>query len=562
MPRVSNAGYLAASLVLLVAIAAVLVWLQRMSTPVHVADPGSARIACVSYAPFRRPGESPFNPGANVSPTRILEDLKLLHERTDCVRTYSVNQGLDAVPAVAAGLGMRVMMGVWIGSDPHKNAAEIARAREVVRTHPQSIDAIVVGNEVLLRRELPANRLIELITQVREATDIPVTYADVWEFWLKNRSVADAVDFVTVHILPYWEDHPVGIDDAVAHVRDTLKHMAAEFPRHRLFIGETGWPSAGRMRGAAAPGVVEQARFIREWVRAAEQAGIAYNLIEAFDQPWKRQLEGAMGGHWGMLDSQGRPKFDWRGEVTAAPRLMRIALLSALPAVSLALASLWCLRPRRYGTGMTSRWPPVVAGLAGMLAGLLLPLQWHYLALWSRDAWEWGVAGLYTVLGLLAAMTLAPLLARAPSLPGVVAVLRHGEPGDRFLAMLWVWARAALLFGCAYFVVLHIFDARYRGFAVALYILPAVALVVPWVVGLRVPATAIHERVLGLLILLPLPFLLWSETLSNTQALVFLSLACMVGTAAVWPGVSSDVAPLPSSSNTPSNTPKAPGSTA
>ena len=31
---------------------------------------------------------------------------------------------------------------------------------------------------------------------------VPVTYADVWEYWLRNREVYEAVDFVTIHILP------------------------------------------------------------------------------------------------------------------------------------------------------------------------------------------------------------------------------------------------------------------------------------------------------------------------------------------------------------------------
>ena len=38
---------------------------------------------------------------------------------------------------------------------------------------------------------------------------MPVTYADVWEFWLRYRDVYEAVDFVTIHILPYWEDFPI-----------------------------------------------------------------------------------------------------------------------------------------------------------------------------------------------------------------------------------------------------------------------------------------------------------------------------------------------------------------
>src|SRR3546814_2538257 len=31
----------------------------------------------------------------------------------------------------------------------------------------------------------------------------------------------------------------------------------------------------------------------------------------AFDQPWKRKLEGTVGGHWGFLDGNAQVKFAW-----------------------------------------------------------------------------------------------------------------------------------------------------------------------------------------------------------------------------------------------------------
>ena len=78
---------------------------------------------------------------------------------------------------------------------------------------------MVVGNEVLLRGELSADSdSLQFLREVKSRTAVPVTYADVWEFWLRNRDLAAAVDFVTIHILPYWEDFPIPADDAAAHV--------------------------------------------------------------------------------------------------------------------------------------------------------------------------------------------------------------------------------------------------------------------------------------------------------------------------------------------------------
>ena len=65
------------------------------------------------------------------------------------------------------------------------------------------INAVIVGNEVLLRRDQPASALAGYLRRVRTATSVAVTYADVWEFWLRNPEIAAETTFVTVHILPY-----------------------------------------------------------------------------------------------------------------------------------------------------------------------------------------------------------------------------------------------------------------------------------------------------------------------------------------------------------------------
>ena len=118
----------------------------------------------------------------------------------------------------------------------------------------------MVGNEVLLRGEMTAADLAANIRSVKSQVTIPVTYADVWEFWLRHREVYDAVDFVTIHILPYWEDFPIRARHAAAHVDAIRKRMAVAFPGKEILIGETGWPSAGRMREGALPSRANQAQ--------------------------------------------------------------------------------------------------------------------------------------------------------------------------------------------------------------------------------------------------------------------------------------------------------------
>ena len=336
-----------------------LAWWHARGQPVALTDAGIDRLPCVSYAPYRFPGQTPFTKGLVVSPAQIDADLALLAQRTRCVRIYSVDQGLDAVPALARKHGLRVLLGLWIGRDRTENERELARGLEVIRRDADAIDAVVVGNEVLLRRELPATALADYIRRVRAATTLPITYADVWEFWLQHPALADAVSIVTVHLLPYWEDEPMPIQRAVDHVASIRSRVRAAFPGRDVFIGEAGWPSRGRRREGAVPSRVNQARFVRELANAAAAHGLRYNVIEGFDQPWKRRLEGTVGGFWGVLDADGREKFPLRGAVAEDPDWRRGLLASELgaagssPFAGVAGRSRWrgvlLPRPRRRG---------------------------------------------------------------------------------------------------------------------------------------------------------------------------------------------------------------------
>ncbi len=173
---------------------------------------------------------------------------------------------------------------------------------------------------MLLRGEMSATDLAAIIREVKSQVSMPVTYADVWEFWLRYSDLQNAVDFVTIHILPYWEDFPLPASLAAAHVDAIRKKVAAAIPNKEIVIGEVGWPSAGRMREAARPSPSNQARVIEETLALAQRENFRVNVIEAFDQPWKRWLEGAVGGYWGIFDRATQaPKFSFGGAVSDHP---------------------------------------------------------------------------------------------------------------------------------------------------------------------------------------------------------------------------------------------------
>jgi exo-beta-1,3-glucanase (GH17 family) len=332
------------------ALAIAVVWLW-LGWPVQLPPSPLAaggKLSCISYAPFRD-GQDPLVPGTMVSAEQIDQDLTLLSRYTDCIRTYSNANGLDQIPAIAQRHGLKMLMGLWLANDAALNRQQIATAIDLAKKYPDVISAVIAGNEVLLRGELSVTDLGAIIREVKSQVSMPVTYADVWEFWLRNRDLQNDVDFVTIHILPYWEDSPLPASVAAAHVADIRKKVADAIPDKEIVIGEIGWPSAGRMREAARPSPSNQARVITETLELAQRQNFRVNVIEAFDQPWKRALEGSTGRYWGIFDRTTQaPKFSFSGLVSDHPHWLAQAAAGILvSAIAFAVAFI-------FGRGKTA----------------------------------------------------------------------------------------------------------------------------------------------------------------------------------------------------------------
>ena len=515
--RLAALGSLTLGLLLLLA------WAFELGRPVALPEVGELRLPCVSYAPFRRQGHNPFDPGVNITPAMIEADLRLLASVSRCVRTYGVDRGLDAVPEIARQLGLRVILGAWIDSDSVSNTAQLKRALALTQEYADVIDLLVVGNEVLLRGEQTPAALADILAAARRESRVPVSYADVWEFWRQHAEVLRRnVDVVTIHILPYWEDAPVAVNQAVAHIVTVNAQIRSIFSPLPVMTGETGWPAAGRQRGAAVPGRLEQARFIRELLAytvtsplSGQQGAIpAFNLIEGFDQPWKRRLEGAMGGYWGIFEAEGQQRVVLSGPFVADPRWWKIPLAGLFGAIGGVLSGSGGQRRRQWRTVLG-------LSLAGAGIAALGLMQWHLLLQWNRHALDWVLGG-----GLSLAALISSLQASAR-----LKTWLDGQPQNASTAN---WS-TRLLLG---FVVLTalglLLDGRYRPLSWPLLAAPVALLFALRVLGEQ-PTHSSVERGLAILCTIAAPLLVWREGIDNVQALAlavnWLVLAMTVG----WP---------------------------
>ncbi|HEU4618438.1 MAG TPA: glycosyltransferase family 2 protein [Gammaproteobacteria bacterium] len=317
----------------LVVVAATLgVW-GLLARPVS-APPWPASIAGFAFSPLSR-GEDPTR-AVYPSAAAVDADLALVAKHARSIRTYSLAGPLADVPALAARHGLDVTLGVWLGDDRKANAEHLAKLRDVVRG-ASNVTRVIVGNEVLLRKDLTEAELIEILDDARRDLDVPVGTAEPWHIWKAHPELAAHVDFLAVHVLPYWE----GIDaqQAVDYVAARVHELEAEYPSKPVVLGEVGWPSFGRTVGRAVASPAAAATFLRRFLARAEHEGYDYFVMEAFDQPWKRADEGEAGAYWGFYDAARRPKYAASGPV--AP--MRHARVFAAASAALALAAFLAL---------------------------------------------------------------------------------------------------------------------------------------------------------------------------------------------------------------------------
>jgi glucan 1,3-beta-glucosidase len=486
------------------------------------------KLYCISYAPFRG-AQTPLDLSTKIEPAQIEEDLAQLAKVTDCVRTYSVDFGLDQVPEIAQRHGLKVLLGLWVSSHTDRTQYQISTGVALANRFPDVVRAVIVGNEALLRGEVSPAMLGETIRGVKSRVKAPVTYADVWEFWLRYRELATSVDFVTIHILPYWEDDPVAARDAADHIDAIRKRVVGNFPSKEVVIGEVGWPSAGRMREGALPSPANQARVITDVLTRGARERFRVNVIEAFDQPWKRALEGTVGGHWGLFDdATRRQKFVWGQPVSnhphwpwqAAGGIVLAGLVFAAAHHARRMAGAAEIDPGAWGAVALN------AAVAGVLGGWTIenvPIE-------SLDIGGWVRSLSFAALAIAAPIVGAAAMVLPAGPPAFANIIGPKSERARDPLTLTLGVLLIVLTVLAVQSALALsFNPRYRDFPFA----PLTAAALPFLLLSLVAAPAAGARSraesVAAAVLVPCAvFVIWNETLANWQALWFATALALV----------------------------------
>ena len=280
----------------------------------------------------------------------IESDLKLVSDKTYAIRLYTTEGVLAEIPAMAAKYGLNVSLGAWIDKNLEENERQVETVIRLARENHRNVIRVIVGNESMLRGETTVKEIGAYLDRVRAAVDVPVSTAEPWHIWVKHPELANHVDFVATHMLPYWEG--IHLDKAVDYIVEHMEMLQKTFPQLPVVITEVGWPSNGRTRKAAVASPFNEATFLRRFIKRAEELSYTYYIMEAFDQPWKRTSEGSVGAYWGVYDADRKAKFPFTSPIVEVPNWRTLAGISlGIAIITFALLLIDSTTLRKRGRG-------------------------------------------------------------------------------------------------------------------------------------------------------------------------------------------------------------------
>lgn len=245
--------------------------------------------------------------GDQLTASQVQRRVALIAPHTRWLRSFACSEGHEMIPRVAREHGLKTMVGAWISADRDRNEREIAGLLTLAQAG--LVNIAVVGNEVLLRGDLPEAELLEYVRRVKAAlpTDVPVGCVDAYYQFLERPALAAACDVLLPNCYPFWEG--THIDMAAPYLRRMVALVQAAGGEKRVIVTETGWPGNGQPVAGAVPSAVNAMRYFVDVQQWARQEGVRLFYFSSFDEPWKLAQEGELGTQWGLWDRNERFKY-------------------------------------------------------------------------------------------------------------------------------------------------------------------------------------------------------------------------------------------------------------
>jgi exo-beta-1,3-glucanase (GH17 family) len=245
-------------------------------------------------------------PGDIITEEQVRRRMDIIKPYTQWVRSFSCVEGNEHIPRIAHEKGLKTLVGAWLSDDMEMNEAEIEGL--IALAKEGCVDIAAVGNEVLYRKELTQDQLIEYINRVKEALPgIPVGYVDAYYEFNACPRITEACDVILANCYPYWEGCP--LDYSLNHMREMFGLATEAGKGKRVIITETGWPSEGGSLGGAVSSAENAMKYFINAQAWSAKDDIEMFYFSSFDESWKVGAEGDVGAYWGLWDKHEKLKF-------------------------------------------------------------------------------------------------------------------------------------------------------------------------------------------------------------------------------------------------------------
>jgi glucan 1,3-beta-glucosidase len=246
-------------------------------------------------------------PGDIISEEQVRRRMKIIAPYTKWVRSFSCTEGNEFIPIIAKEYGIKTLVGAWLGDDPAVNEREIEGLIKLA--NEGLVDIAAVGNEVMYRKDLTEDELLEFIERVRTAipATIPVGYVDAYyEFTIKPRITA-ACDLILTNCYPFWEG--CNLEYSLGHMKQMYHQAVHAGNGKKVIITETGWPSKGESFKDSHPSKENAMKYFLNTQLWSQEEDIDIFYFSSFDESWKVGAEGEVGAYWGIWDKNEKLKY-------------------------------------------------------------------------------------------------------------------------------------------------------------------------------------------------------------------------------------------------------------
>lgn len=246
-------------------------------------------------------------PGDQLTEEQIRRRLKIVKPHTKWIRSFSCTDGNELIPKIAHELGMKTLVGAWLGNDANINKKEIAGLIKLA--NEGYVDIAAVGNEVMYRRDLSEEELLSFINEVKEkiTKDVPVGYVDAYYEFEDRLSITEACDIILANCYPFWEGCQQ--EYSLLYMKDMYRRAVRAGKGKKVIITETGWPNQGSNLAGAVPSVENAIKYFIDSQQWSKEEKIDLFYFSSFDESWKVDTEGDVGSCWGLWDKYEQLKF-------------------------------------------------------------------------------------------------------------------------------------------------------------------------------------------------------------------------------------------------------------